>query len=265
MRRYDAAVARERRFAGQLPELPEPRLQRVRKFAVTAHWRKRVRQLVVATIERHRLRPGKLGEVYLQTFANRIWSACWRTRGEPETRRERELKSVRDWFLGQNVVKPESVERVEQAVVQYFLGFERSVGLDRLPAEGERTAGAAQSADSSRADKKQRQRTYNTARSALIDQVCAESLPLLDELGVAVRSRSLYLGAVMQACSLVEQYPGGSVEFERQLEVYANQPERIRVGQDPDKVRRVMAFATERFDSLRRTLPPNPRRTSRSD
>jgi len=255
---YDAAVARERRLAGRLPEPTEPRQQRVRKYAVASLWRKRVRRLVVGAIEQHKLRPSYTGEFHLQTFASKVWSACWRTRGEPGQKRERELKLVRDWFLGTNVVEPRSVELIEQAVVQYFLGFECSQNLDRLPAEGEVIDEAQRSSDSGPEERRRRLRAYNIARSKMIDDVCDSTRPLLAELGVPERQMPLYLSAVRQACAMVENCGLASQEFRRQLDEYANQPERVRVGQDPDKVRRIVEFAAERYGLLRRALPQNP-------
>ena len=122
-----------RRRAGKLPERPELRVERGLKLARTQVWLRKLHDCVVRVMAERKLDAGgMLGEIHLQWHARKVWGILGRTRGRP-AERGRLLAEAEDRFVRQGLVRPEVVQAVDAAVLQFYEQAEESGATGEMP------------------------------------------------------------------------------------------------------------------------------------
>ena len=122
-----------RRQAGKLPERPERRVERGLKLARTQVLLGKLHDWVVRVTNERRLdTSGTLGKIHLQWHAWKVWGILGRTRGKP-AKRVRLLADAEDWFVRQGLVRPEVVQAVDAAVLQFYGRAEESGATGEMP------------------------------------------------------------------------------------------------------------------------------------
>ena len=109
-----------RRRAGKLPERPELRVERGLKLARSQVLLRKLHDWVVRVIAERKLNAGgTLGEIHLQWHARKVWGILGRTRGKP-AERGRLLAEAEARFARQDLVRPEVVQVVDAAVLEFY-------------------------------------------------------------------------------------------------------------------------------------------------
>ena len=75
---------------------------------------------------------GTLGEIHLQWHARKVWGILGRTRGKP-AERGRLLAEADDRFVRQGLVRPEVVQAVDAAVLQFHERIVKSGATGEMP------------------------------------------------------------------------------------------------------------------------------------
>ena len=78
------------------------------------------------------MRAGCTEEIQLQGHARKVWGILGRTRGKA-AERGRLLAEADDRFVRQGWVRPEVVQAVDAAVVQFYEQAEESGAIDKIP------------------------------------------------------------------------------------------------------------------------------------
>lgn len=131
--KYDFKTTQARRRAGKLPEQPELRVERALKLARSQVLMRRLHDCVVRVIVVRKLDTGgTLGEAHLQGHARKVWGILGRTRGEP-AERGRLLAEAEDGFVRKSLVRPEVVQAVDAAVLQFYELAKESGGTGAMP------------------------------------------------------------------------------------------------------------------------------------
>ena len=131
--KYDFKTTQARRRVGKLPERPELRVEHGLKLARNQELLRKLHDCVVRVIAERKLDAGgTLGEIHLQWHARKVWGILGRTRGKP-AERERLLAEAVDRFVLHGAVRPEVVQTVDAAVLQFYERAEESVGADEMP------------------------------------------------------------------------------------------------------------------------------------
>jgi hypothetical protein len=107
-------------------------VERGLKLARTQEWLQKLHDWVERVINERRLdTSGTLGEIHLQWHARKLWGILGRTRGKP-AKRVRLLADAEDWFVRQGLVRPEVVQAVDAAVVQFYERTQESGATSEL-------------------------------------------------------------------------------------------------------------------------------------
>jgi hypothetical protein len=103
------------------------------KLARTQVWLQKLHDWGVRVIAERKLDSGgMLGEIHLQWHARKLWGILGRTRGKP-AKRGRLLADAEDWFVRQGLVRPEVVQTVDAAVLQFYEWIVKSGATDEMP------------------------------------------------------------------------------------------------------------------------------------
>jgi transcriptional regulator with XRE-family HTH domain len=117
---YDFNTTQARRRAGKLPERPVLRAKRALKLGLAQVLLRKLHDHVVRVIDERKLDPGGMvREINLQWYARKVWGILGRTQSRPE-RRGRLLADAHDRFVRQGVVRPEVVQTIAAAVLQFY-------------------------------------------------------------------------------------------------------------------------------------------------
>jgi len=122
-----------RRRAGKLPERPELRVERGLKLARNQVLLGKLHDWVERVINERRLdTSGMLGEIHLQWHARKVWGILGRTRGKP-AERGRLVAEAEARFARQDLVRPEVVQTVDAAVLQFYECVVKSGATGEMP------------------------------------------------------------------------------------------------------------------------------------
>ena len=114
--RYDFKTTQARRRAGKLPEEPRLRVEHDLNWARKQAWLRRLHACVVQVVNEHGFDlGGEFRQILLQGHARKVWGILGRTKGKPDER-ARLIAEAEDKFLRQDVVLPEVVRVVDEAV-----------------------------------------------------------------------------------------------------------------------------------------------------
>ena len=131
--KYDYKTTQARRRAGKLPERPELRVERALKLARNQELLGKLHDCVVRVIaERGLGAGGTVNEILLQGHARKVWGILGRTRGKP-AKRGRLLAEAEDRFVRHGLVRPEVVQAIDTAVLQFYEQAEESGATDEIP------------------------------------------------------------------------------------------------------------------------------------
>jgi hypothetical protein len=131
--KYDFKTTQARRRAGKLPESPQLRVEHDLNWARKQAWLRQLHACVVRVINEHGFDLGGLvNEILLQGHARKVWGILGRTKGKPDER-GRLLAEAEDKFLRQDVVTPEVVRVVDEAVVALYRQVEEPGLGDAMP------------------------------------------------------------------------------------------------------------------------------------
>jgi transcriptional regulator with XRE-family HTH domain len=130
---YDYKTTQARRRAGKLPERPELRVERGLKLARNQELLGKLHDCVARVIAERKLDTGgSTNEILLQGHARKVWGILGRTRGKL-AERGRLLAEAEDVFVQQGLVRPEVVQAVDTAVLQFYERAEEPGASSEMP------------------------------------------------------------------------------------------------------------------------------------
>jgi transcriptional regulator with XRE-family HTH domain len=257
MERYDRGIRRPAE-AGHAPQ-PEPaeRVRRVRSFALSQVWAKRVRRCVIDIIGMQHLGLGLGNEQHLQNYAARVWSVLSRTRGKRAGRRTALLEAAARPRRGEEVVKPEQQRAVRAGLLELFQQAEMAGQLD-VATQFEPGEEQPRQLLQPKPDRRPERDAWDKARAVLVEELWQEMSRMPELAGLDPRRMPLYLSVVRGLCSIVDHQAPESDECRRQVEALATDEYCTSRGRDPALVRRLAAVVIPRWEELRQSLVPHP-------
>jgi len=255
--RFDRGIRRRAEEKHEPLPPPEERVKRVRSFALSQVWAKRVRRRVVGIIETEHLRPGPDNERYLQNYAVRVWSALNRSRGRRAGKRPALLEQAARLRAGEETVRPEHLQAVRDGLIEFFRQAEMAGQLDVAP-QFEPGETQPRYGFQPKPDRRPERDAWDKARATLVQELWQEVSRLPELAGLDPRRMPLYQGVVRGLCSIVDHQAPESDECRRQVEALATDEHYRSRGRDPALVRRLAEVVIPRWEELRQSLGPHP-------
>jgi hypothetical protein len=255
--RFDRGIRRRAEEKHEPLPLPQERVKRVRSFASSQVWAKRVRRRVVGIIETRHLLPGPDNERYLQDHAVRVWSALNRSRGRRAGRRPALLEQAVKVRAGEETLKPEHLQAVRDGLIEFFRQAEMAGQLDVAP-QFEPGEDKPRYGFQPKPDRRPERDAWDKARAAQVEELWQEVSRLPELAGLDPRRVPLYQSVVRGLCSIVDHESPESDECRRQVEALVGDEYYTSRGRDPALVRRLAEVVIPRWEDLRQSLGPHP-------
>jgi len=255
--RFDRGIKRRAEEKHEpLPPARE-RVRRVRSFALSQIWARRVRREVVRIIETRYLIPGPDNEQKLQNYAAKVWGILNRTRGKRGDMRQALLEAATRSYMEKGGPEPEHLDAVREGLVAFFRQAEIADVLDTkpVPAPGE---GRPKYGFQPKPDRRPERDVWDKARESLVEQLWQETSRMPELAGLDPKRLLPWRSVVRQLCSAVDHHAPESEECRREVETLATDEHYTRRGRDPVLVRRLAEVVIPRWEELRQSLGPHP-------
>jgi len=262
VRKYDAKKAAARRASGKLPDGAGERQVRAQKLARHALLREKLHQRVKKLINIEHLDRNWQDRKLLLEHARRLYGALNRSRGRPAEERASMLDKARAWLAEQNLVPAAALDRVQQAVVEWYEKLEQTGGLDKLPsatARPGREPGKKSLARREREQALEPLNAYLAARNAAIEQLWQEAQELLASEQVAPARHKHFRGLLLHICHAVDHHAPDSDQCRRLIDDYLAGPLFKAPADELSAARAIAARLVEAYSTLRQSLPGDPR------
>jgi transcriptional regulator with XRE-family HTH domain len=255
--RFDRGIRRRAEEKNEPLPLPQERVKRVRSFALSQTWRRRVRRKVLDVIEAQEPRPRRIFEEMLQNYASEVWRVLNLTRKRHSGKREALLDEADRHLLREGGPDPMHLAAVRDALLSFFRQAELAGQLDAAP-QLEPGETQPKHGFQPKPDRRPERDAWDKARAARVEELWQETSLLPELAGLDPRRVPLYQSVVRGLCSIVDHQAPESDECRRQVEALATDEYYTSRGRDPALVRRLAGVVIPRWEELRRLLGPHP-------